>query len=193
MKNKMTAKMAAAFAVILLAGGLQSGSAAEDAARPREVIGTDPGGKAMTVHVARDRAAWDEVKKSAGARQMLPNGMKGQALDLLDSVNFQKEMIVAVFWGERNFSGQGETCRIQEVLAGKEEVNVKCHALLWGGAVKHSYRAWPYHVKVVDRSNLPVSFVSTTGDKANPKRPAEKGVSVTLKRGEWRAEIPVKN
>lgn len=178
---------------VFLACGLQSGFAAEETPRPREVIGTDLGGKAMTVYLARDRAAWDEVKKSAGARQMLPIGMKGQALEVLDSVNFQKEMIVAVFWGEKNFSGQGETCRIQEVLTGKEEVTVKCHALLWGGAVKHSYRAWPFHVKVVNRSNLPVTFISTTEDKANPKRAIEKGIGVTLKPGEWKAEIPVRN
>src|SRR6266446_9396317 len=98
---------------------------------------------------------------------MLPIGMpKGDDLKLLDGIDFQKQMIVAVFWGKMNFSGQGERCWIEKVPAGKEEVVVDCRATLWGGAVDASYRAWPYHAKAVPRSDLPVQFRQTTEWKA---------------------------
>jgi hypothetical protein len=131
--------------------------------QPKEISGIDLGGKEMAVYVARDKATWDAVKKAVNNRQMLPIGMpKGGALDRLDTVDFDKEMIVAVFWGQMSFAGEGEKCWIESVTTGKDEVTVDCRANLWGGAVKHAYRAWPYDAKVVKRSNLPVTFVQTT-------------------------------
>ena len=123
----------------------------------------------MAVFVARDKTAWDAVKKAVGDRQMIPIGSaKGGGLDRLDTVDFQKDMIVAVFWGQMSFSGQGERCWIESVTTGKDEVTVDCRASLWGGAVKHAYLAWPYHAKAVKRSDLPVTFVQTTEYKAMP-------------------------
>jgi hypothetical protein len=82
-------------------------------------------------------------------------------------------MIVAVFWGQMSFAGEGEKCWIESVTTGKDEVTVDCRANLWGGAVDHAYRAWPYDAKVVKRSNLPVTFVQTTEYKGNPKLATE--------------------
>jgi hypothetical protein len=95
-------------------------------------------------------------------------------------------MIVAVFWGEKSFSGQGETFWIETVTAGKEEVTVDCRAIFWGGAVKHAYKAWPYHVKVVPRSDLPVRFTQTTKFKADPTRSEKNKILAVLKAGEWK-------
>ncbi len=116
----------------------------------------------MTLFVARDKATWDAVKKAVADPQMLPRGFaKGGGPDRLNTVDFQKDMIVAVVWGQMSFSGQGEKCWIESVTAGKDEVTVDCRASLWGGAVKHAYLAWPYHAKTVKRSDLPVTFIQT--------------------------------
>lgn len=116
-----------------------------------------------------DKAAWDAVKKAVGDRQMLPRGFaKGGGLDRLGAVDFQKDMIVAVFWGQMSFAGEGEKCWIEGVTTGKDEVIVDCRANFWGGAVDHAYRAWPYHAKAVKRSDLPVTFMQTTEYKARP-------------------------
>ena len=158
--------------------------------RPQEVKGTNLGGKTGTVFVARDRATWDKVKQTLGQPQMLPIGMpKGDDLKVLDGVDFQKQMIVAVFWGQMNFSGQGEECWIEGVSVEKEEVVVDCRATLWGGPVKHSYRAWPYHAKVVPRSELPVRFKQTTEWTARPGRSEKDKTVATLKLGDWKQEI----
>ncbi len=142
---------------------------AEPPAQTTEVRGMDLGGKGMTLFVSRDKATWDAVKKALGDRQMLPRGSaKGGGPDRLDTVDFQKDMIVAVFWGRMSFSGQGEKCWIDSVTTGKDEVTVDCRANLWGGAVKHAYLAWPYHAKAVKRSDLPVTFMQTTEYKAMP-------------------------
>jgi hypothetical protein len=148
----------------------------------------------MSLFVARDKATWDAVKKAVSDRQMLPRGFaKGEGLDRLDAVDFQKDMIVAVFWGQMSFSGQGEKCWIESVTTGKEEVTVVCRAILWGGAVKHAYRAWPYHVKAVKRSDLPVTFVQTTEYKAMPSLSKRDQKLATLKPSEWQWKMQREN
>jgi hypothetical protein len=174
----------------LMFGGATSGGA-EPPPPVKEVRGTDLGGAAMILYAARDRAAWDEVKKAAGDRRMLPIGMpKGEGLDQLDATDFQREMIVAVFWGQMSFAGEGEKCWIESVTAGHEEVTVHCRANLWGGAVDHAYRAWPYHAKAVPRSGLPVTFVQTTDFKANPKLSERAKKLATLQPGERHGTMP---
>lgn len=85
------------------------------------------------VFVARDQATWEKVKEAFGAPKMLPIGMKKEGdLGLLDGTDFQKEMIVAVLWGEMNFSRGDEKCWIEEVAILKDEVVVDCRAMLWG-------------------------------------------------------------
>lgn len=161
---------------------------AEPEKRPVSVRGIDLGTKEMRLYVARDKAAWDAVKKAAGDAQMLPIGTpKGDALERLDSVNFEKEMVVAVFWGQMSFAGEGEKCWIEKVTAGKDEVTVDCRETLWGGAVAHAYRAWPYAAKIVPRSDLPVTFVQTTDLRAT-KSKTERTLA-TLKPGEWERKL----
>jgi len=156
-----------------------------------EAKGTDLGGKATTVFVARDKETWNSVKQALGKEQMIPRGMpKGDGLNPLDDIDWKKQMIVAIFWGEMSFSGQGEKCWIETVTTGKEAVTIDCCAILWGGAVKHAYRAWPYHAKVVPRSDLPVIFKQTTVWKDTPDRSDKDKILATLKAGEWKQEIP---
>ncbi len=124
---------------------------------------------------------------------MLPIGMKkGGDLGLLDGTDFQKEMNVAVLWGEMNFSSQNEKCWIEEVAILKDEVVVDCRATLWGGAVDASFRAWPYHVKVVPRSALPVRFKQTTVWTARPDHTEKDKTVGTMKDEEWKQEFPPK-
>jgi len=157
----------------------------------QEAKGIDLGGQTTTVFVARDKDTWNAVKQAVGKPQMIPEGMtKGDGLNRLDDIDFQKQMIVAVFWGEMSFSGQGEKCWIEAVTTGKEEVTVDCRAILWGGAVKHAYRAWPYHVKVVPRSDLPLRFTQTTEWKADPNRSEKNKTLAVLKAGEWKCQVP---
>lgn len=184
------AHMKLLIALALLA--LAATTIAQSEPKAQEAKGIDLGGPTMTVFVARDTAAWDSVKQTVGKQQMIPRGMpKGDGLELLDAVDFRKQMIVAVFWGEMNFSGQSERCWIEQVSEAKGEVVVDCRATLWGGAVKASYRAWPYHVKVVPRSDGPVQFKQTTEWKAAPGRSEKDKVLATLKTGEWKQEIAV--
>lgn len=158
--------------------------------QPQEVKGTNLGRKTGMVFVARDRATWDKVKQTLGEPKMLPIGMpKGDDLKVLDGVDFQKQMIVAVSWGQMNFSGHGEKCWIEGVSVASGEVLVDCRATLWGGAVDASYRAWPYHAKVVPRSELPVRFKQTTEWTAPPGRSEKDKTVATLKNGEWTQEI----
>ena len=175
-----------------LAWSLAVGGAETPVAEPQapEAKGIDLGGKTAMVFVARDKATWDAVKQAAGKRQMLPRGMPQGDLKPLDAIDFQKQMIVAVFWGEMAFSGQGEKCWIERVSAGKEEIVVDCQATLWGGAVVHAYRAWPYHAKAVPRSDLPVRFRQTTELKANPGHSEKDKTLAILKATEWKREIP---
>ena len=174
--------------------GVGTSDGAEPTPQATEVRGIDVGGKGMALFVARDKATWDAVKKAVGDRQMLPRGFaKGGGLDRLDTVDFQKDMIVAVFWGQMSFSGQGEKCWIESVTTGKEEVTVVCRAILWGGAVKHAYRAWPYHVKAVKRSDLPVTFIQTTEYKAMPALSKKDQKLATLKPSEWKWKMQREN
>ena len=178
------------FAALLLMG-VTSSSLAQP--RATEAKGIDAGGKTGTVFVARDQASWEKVKKAFGAPKMLPIGMKkGADLSLLDGTDFQKEMIVAVHWGEMNFSRRDEKCWIEDVAILKDEVLVDCRATLWGGAVDASFRAWPYHVKVVPRSALPVRFKQTTVWTAPPGRTEKEKTVGTVKDGEWKLEFPAK-
>jgi hypothetical protein len=162
------------------------------AAKPsvQEVSGIDFGGKTPMVFVARDKAAWEMVVQATGERRMLPIGFAaGQDLTSLGNIDFGKKMIVAVFWGEMSFSGQGEKCRIERVTAGTDEVVVDCAATLWGGAVKRAYRAWPYHALVVERSDLPVRFRQTTEWKADPKRSEKEKTLAVVAAKEWKKEV----
>ena len=159
----------------------------------QEVKGTNLGGKTGTVFVARDKATWDKVKKSLGEPQTLPIAMpKGDDLTALDGVDFKNQMIVVVSWGQMNFSGHGEKCWIEGVLVAKDEVLVDCRATLWGGPVDASYKAWPYHAKVVPRSELPVQFKQTTEWTAPPARSEKDKTLATLKNREWKKEISSK-
>lgn len=167
---------------------------AEPAAEaPQEAFGIDLGNASRVAYVVRDQATWEAVKKAAGAPQMLPIGMpKGTELQTLDKTDFEKKMIVALFWGEMSFSAQKEKCWIENVTVGKKEVTVDCRALLWGGRASAAYRAWPYHVRVIERSELPVKFIQTTEWQAPPGRTDKDQPLATLQAGEWKQEIKVK-
>ena len=110
----------------------------------------------------------------------------------MDGTDFQKEMIVAVLWREMNFSRVGEKCWIEEGAILKDEALVDWRATLWGGAVDASFRALPYHVKVVPRSPLPVRFKQTTVWTARPDRTEKDKTVGTIKDGEWKQELPPK-
>lgn len=151
------------------AADAQSAPAAKSGAQ--EALGIDYGSTTGMVVVARDKAAWDAALQAAGKQQMMPIGMsKGGDLAALGKIDFSKQMIVAVFWGEKSFSRQSEKCRIERTTVAGGELVVDCRATLWGGAVKAAYRAWPYHALVVDRSDLPVRFRQTTELQADPAR-----------------------
>ncbi len=155
-----------------------------------EAQGIDLGGKAMLVYVARDKAQWTAVKEAVGARQMMPRGTTpGDPLERLDDTDFEQQMIVGVFWGEMNFSGHNEKCWIQEVRVEDKQVIVHCRADLWGGNVFRSYRAWPYDVKAVPQSALPVLFEQTTIYQAAPQNSVKDQPLATLKPGEWKQEV----
>ena len=113
-------------------------------------------------------------------------------LKRMDGTDFQKEMNVAVLWGEMNFSRGDEKCWIEEVAILKDEVVVDCRAMLWGGAVDASFGAWPYHVKVVPRSPLPVRFKQTTVWTAPPGCTDKDKTVETMRDGEWKHEFPPK-
>jgi hypothetical protein len=122
-----------------------------------------------------------------GQRQMMPIGTKeGDSLERLDDVDFQKDMIVAAFWGLHNFSGHNEKCWIESVEAGKDQVTVDCRSNLWGGAVLRSYRAWPYEARVVPRSALPVKFTLKTVYEPKDSHPEQNLELATLKPDEWK-------
>jgi hypothetical protein len=167
---------------------------AEPAAEaPQEAFGIDLGDASRVAYVVRDQATWEAVKKAVGGPQMLPIGMpKGIELQTLDKIDFEKKMIVALFWGEMSFSVQKEKCWIENVTVGKKEVTVDCRAVLWGGRVTAAYRAWPYHVRVIERSELPVKFIQTTEWKAPPGRTEKDKLLATLEAGEWKQEIKAK-
>ncbi len=144
----------------------------------------------MTVYVARDKTTWDAVKQAVGTRHDLALGAKqGNPLERLDGVDFKQDMIVAVFWGEMNFSGHEEKCWIEAVTIGEREVTVDCRANLWGGDVLRSYRAWPYDAQIVRRSELPLTFKQTTQYKALPNLTEKDKTLATLKPGDWKQEI----
>lgn len=186
---------AALVLAILVRGLISSSSACGDeasAAKPsvQEASGIDFGSKTPMVFVARDKAAWEMVVRDVGERRMAPIGFSnGQEPASLGNIDFTKQMIVAVFWGEMSFAGQGEKCRIERVTAGTDEVVVDCTATLWGGAVKRAYRAWPYHAMVVERSDLPVRFRQTTEWKADPKRSEKEKTLAVVAGKEWKQEV----
>lgn len=175
-------------ALLLLA--LTSNSLAQP--QPKEAKGTDSGGKTGMSIVARDKATWDKVKQMLGDAQPLTIGAKkGDGLKTLDGTDFKAQMIVAVFWGQMDFSEPGEKCWIEGVAVAKDEVVVDCRATLWGGHVLRSYRVWPYHAKVVPRSELPVRFTQTTEWTAAPGRSEKDKTMATIKSGEWKQNYPV--
>jgi len=189
-RTTFLAPMMTGFAALLLMG-VASTSLAQPKAM--EAKGIDAGGKTAMLFVARDQATWEKVKEAFGAPKMLPIGMKkGADLSLLDGTDFQKEMIMAVLWGEMNFSSQNEKCWIEDVAFIKDEMVVDCRATLWGGAVDASFRAWPYHVKAVPRSALPVRFKQTTVWTAHPGRTEKDKTVGTIKDGEWKLEFLAK-
>lgn len=162
-------------------------NAAGEKPAPREAAGIDLGHDSLALFVARDKETWNKVKSEMGERQMLPIGFaKGESLDRLDDVDFDKQMIVAVFWGKIAFSRMDEKCRIEKVVAGKDEVAIDCRRTLWGGAVDAAYRAWPYHAMAVPKSDLPVRFQQTTTLLAQPDQPARVETLATLKPTEWK-------
>jgi len=170
-------------------GGVDA--SAEEPPQVKQARGIDLGGNVMALYVARDKATWDAVQQAAGERHEFPGGkLKGEGLERLDGVDFQQEMVVAVFWGEMNFSGHDEKCWIEGVSIGETEVTVDCRASLWGGDILRSFRAWPYDVKVVRRSELPVTFKQTTEYTAKPGLPEKEKIIAKLKSGQWKREIP---
>jgi hypothetical protein len=157
---------------------------------PLAARGLELGGAKPMVCVARDPVAWDAVKQAAGRPQMLPRGMpQGDDLGRLDGIDFQKQMIVAVFWGKLRFAGQGEKCWIDHVAVSQTEIVVDCRSTLWGGATDQAYQAWPYHAQVVARSDLPVRFQLTTEWKGDPSRAVASKTLAILKTGEWKREF----
>jgi hypothetical protein len=179
---KVVAVFLTSLACSRLAGGAEVPATGGDR-QTQEVHGLDLGGRNPLVSVARDKDAWDAVKRTVGELQKAPEGRpKPDHLDRLDGTDFRTQMIVAVFWGEMEFSGHGEKCWIEDVTTDKGEVLVDCRASLWGGHVFRSYRAWPFHVKVVPRSELPVRFTQATEVKGTPL--------AVLKAGEWKQELP---
>ncbi len=167
-------------------------SSSEAAERVLEVQGQHLGNKAGMVVVARDQQSWEAVKLAVGKPQMLPKGFPNTAtLDLLNHVDFEKEMIVAFFWGEMAFAGHGEKCWIDEVSEEKTEVLVECQANLWGGAVYRSYRAWPFHAKIVPRSDLPIRFTQKTKLLDVPEKEQKVTPLGTVKADEWKQFIPL--
>ena len=153
------------------AAAADEGRTAATKPAPRQAVGIDFGSGTAMVVVARDKAAWEGALAAAGKPQMVPIGMpKGDDLASLGNIDFSKQMIVAVFWGQLSFSGHDEKCRIERVAVDGGELVVDCRATLWGGAVDAAYRAWPYHALVVDRSELPVRFRQTTELKGGPTR-----------------------
>lgn len=176
-----------------LTAGAAEPKAADADAVPQEAAGIDLGDARRIAYVVRDKATWDALKKAAGGPQMLPIGFaKGTELQTLDKTDFEKEMIVTMFWGEMSFAGRGEKCWIESVTVGKKEITVDCRAVLWGGRVSAAYRAWPYHAKVIARSELPVKFLQTTEFKAAPDRTEKDKPLATIEAGEWKQEITVK-
>lgn len=194
MSVKTMAVLVSGLAWSLASNGAEIPAATGTEPQALEASGMDRGGRTGMVFVARDKATWDAVKQTAGKQQRLPLGMsKGEDLNLLDDIDFQKRMIVAVFWGEMTFAGQGEKYWIENVSIGNEEIVVDFHATLWGGAVDHAHRTWPYHAKVVPRSNLPVRFQQTTERNGNPGRSEKDKTVATLKAGDWKAALPPGN
>ena len=116
----------------------------------------------MIVFVARDKAAWDKIKQTVGKPKVIPNGMTtSNDLSLLDGVDFQHQMIVTVFWGLRGFSGHGEKCWIESVTVGSEKMLADCQEIRWGGPTTAVCQVWPYHIKVIQRTDLPIQFDQT--------------------------------
>jgi hypothetical protein len=196
LSKQLTAAATLVFGVLLStnAASLRADEPAEKPGKEpmpvKQIRGGDLGGTAGAVYVARDKATWDAVKKAVGDRHELPRGSKqGESLDSLDDTDFQQDMIVAVFWGEMNFSGHNEKCWIESVDVGDRQVSVACRANLWGGNVLRSYRAWPYVARVVRRSDLPVVFVQDTQYEANPAASEKNKVLATLKPDDWKQEI----
>jgi hypothetical protein len=174
---------------VLAPGGQVSSVEAEESSQVREINGIQFGGDAMMVFVARDKTAWEAVKKEVGRAPIPADRLNEPGLSPLDHVDFQKDMIVAVFWGKMNFSGHGENCWIQDVTAGKKEVTVNCRAILWGGQILRSYTAYPYAVRVVPQSELPVKFIQTVDYKADAGLSEKPKTLATLGPKEWKHEI----
>ena len=180
----------ALLATAVLSSAAQIPSArAEEPVQVREINGIQCGGDAMMVFVARDKAAWEAIKKEVGPSPIPADRLKETGLAPLDHVDFHQDMIVAVFWGKMNFSGHGENCWIQDVTAGKKDVTVNCRAILWGGQILRSYLAYPYAVRVVPQSELPVKFIQTVDYKADATLSEKPKTLATLGPHEWKAKI----
>ncbi len=168
-------------------------ASADDERVAGDAHGINLGSDSMVVYVVRDKEALSALKKEAGSPHKFPNGAPlGTGLEPVEKANFEKEMIVAVFWGRMNFAGRDEKCWIEGVKAGDKEVTVDCRSNLWGGEVFRSYEAWPYYAKIVPRSDLPVSFVETVEYKAKPERSIKGKTIATLKPGQWKQEVKEK-
>jgi hypothetical protein len=197
-----------------------SRSKAEDVPQCKELKGLHLGEVKEWVRmafVARDASTWEKVKNQVkewdsknrenppqhGSRKELEN------LKLFDSVDFKKEMIVAVFWGDVSMNSTSDQCEIQSALIKKDGVLVKCCSqLLWNEeeAKNNHYIHWrgywdpikpvlPYHIKVVPRSDLAVKFVQTIEHEREPflgmiPLPPEKISDCTVvNSNEWNAKM----
>ena len=160
LRSDRIARLLAALCLIVVAFAVHGSviARADDTQPVREAHGTDVGGDAMVVYVVRDKATWEDMKKEVGHVHVSPTGKaSGAGLAVLDGVDFQKDMIVAVFWGRMNFAGHGENCRITGVKGdaknGDREITVECVANLWGGDILRSYEAWPYAARSLPKTS----------------------------------------
>jgi hypothetical protein len=81
-------------------------------------------------------------------------------------IDWGREMVIAVFMGERNSGGYGVA--IREVKFGEKEIVVSVEeSSPPADAITIQVMTQPYHVVVVKRSDLPVRFVAV--GKANVK------------------------
>ena len=136
-------------------------------------------------------------ERTFGLSRLPADRQREPGLPQFNGVDFQKQMIVAVFWGEMNFAGHDEKCWIESVGKAKDAdghdfIKVDCQANLWGGEILRSYTAYPYHVMVVPRSNLPVKFLQTVRYRADKARGEKDKILATLGPNAWKQELAEK-
>lgn len=115
----------------------------------REWRGTQSGVTEAGQRVARTQAEWDQLWARLTANQVPPPAAP--------KVDWSKEMVVALFMGERPTGGFGIS--IKSVTYGEREI-VVAYAESAPAPDSFTIQALtaPYHVAVVRRSSLPVRF-----------------------------------